>query len=94
MCVCANLNNPVILEPGQQLAIPTGICLEISSGWKAKLYSRGSLVAKGISTQGSPITFTSDHPEEVKVVLRSNSLVPFTIEPGMKIGSLILTKEH
>lgn len=89
MDVFACLENPVILQAGEAAAIPTGIAMELPQGYEAQFRGRSGLAFKHavFSYNG---TIDSDYRGEIKGLLINHSRVPFTIEPGMRIGQMVI----
>ena len=66
----ANLDRPIILEPGQRALIPTGLFLELPEGTEAQVRPRSGLAFKhGITVLNSPGTIDADYRGEVGVLL-------------------------
>jgi len=86
----ANLPHPHILRPGERISIPTGLYLEIPSGWEAQIRPRSGLALHhGITLLNSPGTIDSDYRGEIQVILINLGHQPFTIEPGMRIAQMV-----
>lgn len=84
-----------ILEPGTFSMIPTGIKMEISSGYEVQIRPRSGLSAKyGITVLNSPGTIDADYRGEVRVILINHGNKPFTIEHGSRIAQMVLSKTH
>ena len=61
MDIRAYLQNPVVLQPLERAMIPTGIFLEIPSGYEAQMRPRSGLAFKqGITCLNSPGTIFAD----------------------------------
>lgn len=66
--------------------IDTGVHFNIPAGWRAMLYSKSGLMAKGITCRG---LIDAGYTGSVKVVLFNNNDIAFTFEPGDKITQII-----
>jgi dUTP pyrophosphatase len=90
MDVFACLDEPIVLQAGEAAAIPTGLAMEIPIGYEAQFRGRSGLAFKHavFSFNG---TIDADYRGEVKGLLINHSRVPFTIEPGMRIGQMIIS---
>ncbi|MEO0293119.1 MAG: dUTP diphosphatase [candidate division WOR-3 bacterium] len=82
-----------ILPPGEFRTIPTGIALEIPSGYEGEIRARSGLASKfGIGILNSPGTIDSDYRGEVKVILFNFGKKDFKIKKGDRIAQLIISK--
>jgi len=87
----ANVKEPVIVEPGLTAMIPTGIRVEIPSGYELQVRPRSGLAAKqGITVLNTPGTIDADYRGEICVILINHGRQPLTITPGMRIAQLVL----
>ena len=87
MDIRAYLQHPVILQPLERAMIPTGIFLEIPSGYEAQMRPRSGLAFKqGITCLNSPGTIDSDYRGELKVILINLSSQAQTISSGERIA--------
>jgi len=90
MDVRANTLEPISLGPLERKLIPTGIYLEIPTGFECQVRPRSGLALKhGISVLNAPGTIDSDYRGEVGVILVNLSSVPFLINPGDRIAQLV-----
>lgn len=93
MDIRAYLQNPVILQPLERAMIPTGIFLEIPSGYEAQMRPRSGLAYKqGITCLNSPGTIDSDYRGELKVILINLSSQEQTIINGERIAQIVISK--
>ena len=91
MDVRAFLKEPVTLEPMARAIVPTGLFLEIPSGYEVQVRPRSGLAAKkGITVLNAPGTIDADYRGEVCVILVNLSNEPFVIENGERIAQLVL----
>jgi len=80
-----------VLDPGARAAIPTGIHLRIPPGHVGLVWPRSGLAVRhGIDTLAGVID--SDYRGEVRVVLVNHGSEPFRIEPGDRIGQILIQK--
>lgn len=87
----ANLDQPLLLEPGKRALVPTGLCLEIPLGYEGQVRPRSGLAWKhGITVLNSPGTIDSDYRGEVKVILINHGEEAFTINKGERIAQLVI----
>jgi dUTP diphosphatase len=81
----------IVLPPGGRAAVPTGLHLEIPAGHVGLVWPRSGLAVRhGIDTLAGVID--SDYRGEVRVVLVNHGEDPFRIEPGDRIGQLLVQK--
>ncbi|MBQ8960141.1 MAG: dUTP diphosphatase [Ruminococcus sp.] len=92
--LCACLDEPVELLPGQIKMIPTGLTAQTDENDVALLiYPRSGLASKhGISLANCVGVVDSDYRGAWFVPLINNSSSPFTVEHGMRIAQLIPTR--
>lgn len=82
---------PVTLQPGARLAVPTGLIMEIPEGCEGQIRPRSGLALKhGITCLNSPGTIDWDFRGEVKVILANLGTEPFEITRGMRIAQLVI----
>lgn len=74
------------LEPGDTLAVPTGIALGFPAGFGGLIHDRSGLALFGISTLAGVID--PGYRGEVKVILTNLSETPHSIQPGDRIAQL------
>jgi dUTP pyrophosphatase len=81
----------VVLPPGARAAVATGLHVEIPAGHVGLVWPRSGLaVRNGIDTLAGVID--SDYRGEVRVVLVNHGQAEFRIEPGDRIGQLLVQK--
>jgi len=91
----ANNQEPVELKPLERAIIPTGIYIEIPSGYEAQIRPRSGLAAKkGISLVNSPGTIDADYRGEIGVIMVNLSNEPFTVEKGERIAQMVIAKHE
>jgi dUTP pyrophosphatase len=93
MDIRANLEESIIIRPLQRVLVPTGIFIEIPSGFEAQIRPRSGLALKqGITCLNSPGTIDADYRGEIKVILINLSNEPQTIHPADRIAQMVFTK--
>jgi dUTP pyrophosphatase len=89
----AAVDAPVVLRPGMRALVPTGLILELPSGFEAQVRPRSGLaLSQGITVLNSPGTIDSDYRGEVKVLLVNLGDRPFTIARGERIAQLVVAR--
>lgn len=77
--------------PGETVAVPTGLCIEIPSGYEGQIRPRSGLALKyNIGLINSPGTIDADYRGEVKVLLTNFGKEPFTVSRGDRIAQLVI----
>lgn len=96
MDVRAFLKEPVTLAPAQRALIPTGLRVEIPSGYELQLRPRSGLALRnGITLLNSPGTVDSDYRGEIGVIMINLGSEPFIINNGDRIAQAVLARcEH
>lgn len=94
MDICACLDEPVVLMPGDIKMIPTGLTAQTDEADVALLiYPRSGLSSKfGISLANCVGVVDSDYRGAWFVPLINNGREPFTVEHGMRIAQLVPTR--
>lgn len=91
--ISACLESPVEIQPGDRVAIPTGLAVEIPSGFELQIRPRSGLAFKnGLTVVNAPGTIDSDFRGEVKVLLVHLGQAPVTIEHGQRVAQGILNR--
>ena len=89
----ANLQEPVTLKPLERALIPTGLFIELPTGYEAQIRPRSGLAVKhGISVLNSPGTIDADYRGEIRVVLVNLSNNEFVINHGERICQMVVAK--
>ncbi len=88
----AFLKEPILLKPMQRCIVPTGLYIELPSGYEAQLRPRSGLAIKhGISLLNTPGTIDADYRGEVGVILVNLSEEDFTISDGDRICQMVIS---
>lgn len=89
--LCAALTQPLTLEPGARLLVPTGLCMAIPVGFEGQVRPRSGLARRaGISIVNAPGTIDADFRGEIGIVLINHGREPFVVEPLMRIAQLVI----
>jgi dUTP pyrophosphatase len=89
----AFLSQPVELLPLQRKLIPTGLFIELPTGFEAQIRPRSGLALKrGLTVLNSPGTIDADYRGELSVLLINLSDTPTTIEPGERIAQMVVAR--
>ncbi len=91
----ANLSESISLNPLQRVLVPTGLFIQLPTGFEAQVRPRSGLaLKKGITVLNSPGTIDSDYRGEIGVILINLSSEVFVIENGERIAQLIISKHE
>ncbi len=79
------------IQPGERLAVPTGLTIALPDGYEAQVRPRSGLALEhGLTMANAPGTVDSDYRGEIKVILINLSDEEFTIQPGDRIAQLVI----
>lgn len=91
--LCADIDKPIVLKPGNFCTVPTGIYLEIPIGYEAQVRPRSGLAKNyGIGIMNSPGTIDADYRGEIKVILFNLGKKSFKIKKGERIAQLVFSR--
>lgn len=89
----AVLDETVVLAPGERKLIPTGLYIELPSGYEAQVRARSGLAIKhGITLINCVGTIDSDYRGEIKVPLVNLGSEDFEIKNGERIAQMVIAK--
>ena len=78
------------LKPGERKLVPTGLRLEIPTGFEGQIRPRSGLALKyGISMVNSPGTIDSDYRGEIGLILINLGTDIFEAEIGDRVGQIV-----
>lgn len=87
----ACLDGPAVIEPGQTVFIPTGLAMEIPTGFAGLIYARSSLGTKrGLAPANKVGVVDSDYRGEFMVALHNHGDSTQTVENGERIAQLVI----
>lgn len=93
MDLCAAIEAPVLLKPFERKLIPTGIKIELESGYEAQVRPRSGISIKhGISLVNCVGTIDEDYRGEVCVPVINLSTEEYTIQPNERIAQMIIAR--
>ena len=89
--LCAAVEGPTVMQPGQIVLVPCGFAMAIPAGYEAQVRPRSGLASKfGVTLINSPGTIDSDYRGQVYVPLINHGQQPFTIERGTRIAQMLV----
>lgn len=95
MDLCAHIASPIILKPMDRMLIPTGLYIELPTGYEAQVRPRSGLAIKnGITVLNTPGTIDADYRGEVKVIIINLSREDFEIKNGDRIAQMVIAKHE
>jgi dUTP pyrophosphatase len=93
MDIRAALDIPLTLSPLQRALVPTGLFVEIPTGYEIQVRPRSGLAIKyGITCLNTPGTIDSDYRGEIKIILINLSSEEQVINPGDRVAQMIVQK--
>ncbi|MFM9007200.1 MAG: dUTP diphosphatase [Bacteroidota bacterium] len=91
----AHLTETLTLDPGERCLVPTGIFIELPTGYEAQVRPRSGLAAKfGVTVLNSPGTIDADYRGEIKVILINHGKQPFIIADGERVAQLVVARHE
>lgn len=86
-------DDEVTILPGGRVLIPTGIHVQLPSGYELQVRPRSGLALKnGISIVNSPGTVDSDYTGDIGVILINHGTENFTVKHGDRIAQFVFAK--
>ncbi|MFM2375054.1 MAG: dUTP diphosphatase [Bacteroidota bacterium] len=94
MDLCAANESPILLAPGEHRLVPTGLSIQLPTGYEAQIRPRSGLALKhGVTVLNSPGTIDSDYRGEIGVILVNHGKEPFEVKKGERIAQMVVA-EH
>lgn len=91
----ANIQQDIVLNPGQRTLVPTGLHIQLPVGYEAHIRPRSGLAIKhGITCLNSPGTIDADYRGDVGVILINHGTEPFVIKQGDRIAQMVIVKHE
>jgi len=89
--LAACVDAPVIVAPGEIVAVPTGWAVAIERGYEGQVRPRSGLATRhGITVPNAPGTIDCDYRGELKVALINLGRRAFEITHGMRVAQLVI----
>lgn len=90
--LCACLDAPVTIAPGQTQLIPLGISVELPEGYAGLVFARSGLATKRHLAPANKVgIIDADYRGQWFVPLHNHGPVPQTVEDGERIAQLMIT---
>lgn len=91
MDLLAAVAAPVTLAPGERRLVPTGLAIQLPSGYEAQVRPRSGLALKqGVTVLNAPGTVDADYRGEVGVILVNLGQADFIVSRGDRIAQLVV----
>ena len=88
----ACLEEPVTIEPGKTVFLPTGLSMALPKGYVGLVYARSGLACKqGLAPANKVGVIDSDYRGEFMIALHNHSTEPRVVEHGDRIAQLLVT---
>lgn len=93
MDLMAAIDTPITLKPLERKLVPAGFAIEIPVGYEVQIRARSGMSLKhGITAANGVGTIDADFRGEICAILVNLSNEDFTIEPGMRVAQMVLSK--
>ena len=90
--LCACLDAPLTIAPGETVFLHTGLAMAIPVGYAGLVYARSGMAAKrGLAPANKVGVIDPDYRGEFFVPLHNHGPVAQTVEPGERIAQMVLT---
>lgn len=91
--LCAYVDAEIRLRPMERRLIPTGVFVELPSGYELQVRPRSGLALKyGVTVLNTPGTVDSDYRGELQVLLINLGSEDFVIKNGDRIAQAVITE--
>jgi dUTP pyrophosphatase len=92
--VCSAVTEPVVIDAGARLLVPTGLRFALPDGWELQVRPRSGLARHGITVMNSPGTLDSDYRGELMVMLVNHGSEPYRLVRGDRVAQLVIAPVH
>ena len=84
-------DSPIEIASLSRALVPTGIVIELPSGFEAQVRPRSGLALRhGVTVLNAPGTIDADYRGEVQVLLVNTGRESFVVTRGMRIAQLVI----
>ncbi len=89
----ACLDEPLTLNPGDRVGVPTGFAIALPGPeWVAYIFARSGLgIKNGITLPNCVGVIDSDYRGELILALTNLSDTPYTVQPGDRVAQLVIS---
>jgi dUTP pyrophosphatase len=83
----------VTLEPGTPTLVPTGLSIELPTGYEAQIRPRSGLALRhAITVPNAPATVDPGYRGEIRVILLNLGRGPYLIRKGDRIAQMVIAR--
>ncbi len=83
----------VMLQPGVPQAVPTGLAIELPSGYEAQVRPRSGLALRhAITVPNAPATIDPGYRGEIRVILLNLGREAYPVRAGDRIAQLVVAR--
>lgn len=87
----AAVSEPLTIDVGQRVLVPTGIAVAVPGGYEGQVRMRSGLaLQKGLILPNAPGTIDSDYRGEIRVIVANISTEPAVLHRGDRIAQLVI----
>lgn len=88
----ACLEEPVTIDPGKTVFLPTGLSMALPKGYVGLVYARSGLACKQDLAPANKVgVIDSDYRGEFMIALHNHGTEPRVVEHGDRIAQLVVT---
>lgn len=88
------MNNQIVIQPGDRVAVPTGLIMDIPEGYSVRLHARSGMSLKqGLVLANAEGVVDSDYVQEVMVLVHNISSNQITIKSGDRVAQAELVED-
>ena len=88
------MNNQIVIQPGDRVAVPTGLIMDIPEGYSVRLHARSGMSLKqGLILANGEGVVDSDYVQEVMVLVHNISTNQIVIKSGDRIAQAELVED-
>jgi dUTP pyrophosphatase len=81
----------ITVSPGERVAVPTGLAMELPEGFEAQVRPRSGLSFKtGLTVVNAPGTIDSDYRGEIRVLMVNLDREAQVVRPGDRIAQMVI----
>lgn len=89
--IYAAIETSVTIAPGETKFIPTGLAMEIPTGYAGFMHARSGLASKrGLAPANKVGVIDSDYRGEIMVAIHNHSTAPQEIASGERVAQLVI----
>jgi dUTP pyrophosphatase len=87
----AAVDTDLVLQPGERCLVPTGLRIELPTGFEAQIRPRSGLAIRhGVTVVNAPGTIDADYRGIVSIGLINLSPQPHTVRRGDRVAQMVI----